>query len=121
MAENINAEDSLLLNKLKSIILSNLTKDAVFKLSDESDPHPPLLTMPTKIILTGPPSLMTDLLNKEIKKLPEVQIVKSTARQIVLQTTNELTAKKIVLFDGVVVNGLALSVDLQLKSQNPKK
>ncbi len=113
--ETVSNEDALLHNKLKTIILSNLNKDAVFKPTEESDVRAPL-TMPTKLVLIGPPSLMTDLLNKDIKRLPEVQILKHTARQIVLQTTNELTAKNIVQFDGVVLNGLALSVELH-KSQ----
>jgi hypothetical protein len=114
-----NEEELQLHNKLKTVILSNLTKDAVFKANDDPDTQPQL-TMPTKITLIGPPSLMTDLLNKEIKRLPEVQIIKHTTRQIVLQTTNELTAKHIVQFDGTVLNGLALSVELQHKSQNQK-
>ncbi len=113
--ETVSDEELQLHDKLKTIILTNLTKADVFKHVEESASQRHL-TMPSKIVLNGPPSLVTALLNNDIKRLPEVQIVKHTARQVVLQTTNERTARVIVQYDGVVLNGLALFIELQSKN-----
>jgi len=113
--ETVSDEELQLHDKLKTKILFNLVKADVFKPAETStcQRH---LTMPTKIVLNGPPSLVSELITNDIKRLPEVQIVKHTARQIVMQTTNEQTAKIIVQYDGVVLNGLTLSIDLQHRS-----